>query len=85
MNISKAGKLVLLRDSGADLSALEGEKPIGSTEYDPKRKARVKSVSGSLIETYGAIEAVIELENSSITHAFQLVKKQIDIPCDGIL
>jgi hypothetical protein len=45
----------------------------------------VKSVSGSLIETRGAIEAENNLENSSITHDFQLVNKHVDIPCDGIL
>lgn len=85
MNISKTGELLFLIDSGADISVLKGEKLIGSTEYDPERKVRVKSVSGSLIETHGAIEAEINLENSSITHEFQLANKQIDIPCDGIL
>jgi hypothetical protein len=44
-----------------------------------------KSVSGSLIDTHGATEAEFNLENSSITHEFQLVNKQIDIPCDRIL
>jgi hypothetical protein len=85
LSISKAGELVLLTDSGADLSVLKGEKLIDSTVYDPERKVRVKNMSGSLIETHGAIEAVIELKNSSITHAFKLVNKQVDIPCDGIL
>jgi hypothetical protein len=75
----------LLIDSGADVSIFKGEKLIGSTEYDPERKVRFKSISGSLIETHGAIEAVIELKDSLITHEFQLVSKQIDVPCDGIL
>ncbi|XP_033610184.1 zinc finger protein 345-like [Cryptotermes secundus] len=73
------------KDSGADISVLKGENLIGLTEYDPERKVRVKSVSGSLIETHGVIEAEINLENSSITHEFQLANKQIDIPCDGIV
>jgi hypothetical protein len=85
VNISKTSVLLLLIDSGADVSILKGEKLIGSTEYDPERKVRVKSVSGSLIETHGATEAVIELKNSLITNEFQLVSKQIDVPCDGIL
>jgi hypothetical protein len=85
VNISKTGELLLLIDSGADVSVLKGKNLIGSTKYDPERKVRVKSVSGSLIETHGAIEAVIELRNSSITHEFQLVNKQVDIPCEGIL
>jgi hypothetical protein len=85
VNISKADELLLLIDSGADVSILKGEKLIGSTEYDPEKRVRVKTVSGLLIETHGAIEAVIELRDSFITHEFQLANKQIDIPCDGIL
>jgi hypothetical protein len=45
----------------------------------------VKSVDGLWIETHGKISATIELMNSSITHEFQLVGKQVDIHCDGIL
>jgi hypothetical protein len=85
VNISKGGELLLLVDTGADISLLKGEKLIGSTEYDPEGKVRVKSVDGSWIETYGKISATIELMNNSITHEFQLVGKQVDIHCDGIL
>jgi hypothetical protein len=37
------------------------------------------------METYGVLEARTEHSNSSILHDFQLVNKQVDIPCDGIL
>jgi hypothetical protein len=37
------------------------------------------------METYGVIEATIELGNNSITHDFQLVNKQVDIRYDGTL
>jgi hypothetical protein len=37
------------------------------------------------METHGVFEARIELSNISIVHYFQLVIKQVDIPCDGIL
>ena len=37
------------------------------------------------MEPHGVLEARIELRNSSIVHNFQLVNKQVDIPCDGIL
>jgi hypothetical protein len=57
MNISKVRELLWLTDSAADLSVLKGQKLIGSTEFDPER--RVRSACGSLIETHGAIEAVI--------------------------
>jgi hypothetical protein len=85
VNISKTGELLLLIDSGADLSVFKGQNLIDSTEYDSERKVRVKSINGSLVETHQAMEAEISLENSSISHKFQLVNKQVDIPCDGIL
>ena len=77
--------MLLLVDTGADISLLKGSKLVGSTEYDPDKKIRVKCVDGSPMETHGVVEAKIELGNSSIRHGFQLVNNQVDIPCDGIL
>jgi hypothetical protein len=37
------------------------------------------------METHGVVVARIELTNNLILHDFQLVNKQVDIPCDGIL
>ena len=85
MDISKENELLFLIDTGADISILKGAKLIGTTEYDPDRKVMVKCVDGSPMETHGVLEARIELKNSSIVHNFQLVNKQADIPCDGIL
>jgi len=58
---------------------------IGTTEYDPESKVKVKCVDGSPMETHGVLEARIELKNSLIVHKCQFVNKQVDIPCDGIL
>ena len=85
MDISKENDLLFLIDTGADISVLKGAKLIGTTEYDPDRKVRVKCVDGSPMDTHGVLEATIELKNSSIAHNFQLVNGQVDIPCDGIL
>jgi len=85
VDISKENELLFLTDMGADISLLKGDNLIGTTEYDPKRKVKVKCVDGSPMETHGVLEARIELKNSSIVHNFQLVNKQVDIPCDGIL
>ena len=85
MDISKENELLFLIDRGADISLLKGDNLIGTTEYDPERKVKVKCVEGSPMETHGALEARIELKNSSIVHNFQLVNKQVDIPCDGFL
>jgi hypothetical protein len=85
VDISKENELLFLIDTGADISLLKGDSLIGTTEYDPERKVNVKCVDGSPMETHGVLEARIKLKNSSIVHNFQLVKKQVDIPCDGIL
>jgi hypothetical protein len=75
----------LLVDTGADINLPKSSKLVGTTEYDPDKKIRVKCVEGSQMETHGGVEANIELGNSSIRHGFQLVNKQVHIPCDGIL
>jgi asparagine synthetase A len=85
VDITKEDGLLFLIDTGADISLLKGNKLIGTTEYDPEKKVKVKCIVGFLMETHGVLEARIELSNSSIVHDFQLVNKQVDIPCDGIL
>ena len=76
---------MFLTDTGADISLLKENKLIGTTEYDPEKKMKIKCVDESPMETHCVLEARIELSNSSIVHDFQLVNKQVDIPCDGIL
>ena len=85
VDISKEDDLLFLIYTGADISLLKGTKLIGTTEYDAERKVKVKCVDGSPMETHGVLDARIELSNSLIEHDFQLVNKQVDIPCDGIL
>jgi len=77
--------LLFLTDTGAEICLLKGNKLIGATEYDPEKRMKVKCVDGSPMETHGVLEAKIELHNNSVVHGFQLVNKQVDIPCDGIL
>jgi hypothetical protein len=60
-------KVSYYSDTGADISLVKGATLIGSREYDPEGKVRVKSVNGSWIETHGKLSATIELMNSSIT------------------
>jgi len=50
-----------------------------------RKRVKVKCVDGSPMDTHGVLEAKIEIHNSSVVHGFQLVNKQVDIPCDGIL
>ena len=84
-DISKEDELLFLIDTGADISLLKGNKLIGTTEYDPEKKVKVKCVDKSPTENHGVLEARIEFSNNSIVHDFQLVNKQVDIQCDGIL
>jgi hypothetical protein len=77
--------LLFLVDTGADVSLIKGSKPVGTAEFNPDGRVKVKSVDGSPIETHGAIEAKIGLGSKSVMHRFQLVSKQVDIPCDGVL
>jgi hypothetical protein len=46
---------------------------------------KVKSVDGSVVQTYGVIEAEVQEGNFRIKFPFHLVNKQVDLVCDGIL
>ena len=46
---------------------------------------RVKGVDGSLIETHGRVETKILESEISIPYRLELVSKQVDVRCDGIL
>jgi len=85
VDTSEEDGLLFLIDTGADISLLKGNKLIGATEYDPERKVKVKCIDGSPMETHDVLEARIVLGNSPTVHDFQLVNKQVDIPCNGIL
>jgi hypothetical protein len=85
VNLSEEDTLLFFIDTGADISLLKGNKVIGITEYDPEGRVKVVGVDGSPMETHGVLEAKFELHDSSIAHSFQLVNKQVDISCDGIL
>ena len=77
--MGNGNKLYLLVDSGADISLLKSRNLLGSAEFEPKEKVRVKSVDGSVIETHGSIETKITECDIEIPFCFQLVGKQIDL------
>jgi hypothetical protein len=72
-------------DTGADLGLVKGKRLIGSTGYDPRKKVKVKSVEWSEIETFGTVEAKVQVGHNCVPFEFQLVNTQTDVPCDGIL
>ena len=46
MDISKENELLFLIVTGADINLLKYDNLIGTTEYDPDRKVKVKCVDG---------------------------------------
>jgi hypothetical protein len=85
LDVSNESALLFLLDSGADVSLLKSKNLIGTVEYEPKDRIRVKSVDGSVIESHGSIDTRIREGNAEIPFTFQLVSKQVDVSCDGIL
>jgi hypothetical protein len=78
-------KVHLLVDSGADISLLNSKRLLGTTEFEPRDRVRVKSVEGSIIETRGSIEIKILKGPVHIPFCFQLVSKQVDLLGDRFL
>jgi hypothetical protein len=74
-----------LLDTGADVSVISSKKLIGTTKFEPRRKTRLKSVNGAVIETHGIVEANILEGSVSIPVEFQLVSNQVALERDGIL
>ena len=81
----ETGGLLFLVDTGADVSLIKGSKLKGTTEFNPDARVKIKCVDGSPMETHGTVDANIEIGRKLIEHKFQLVHKQVDIPCDGIV
>ena len=77
--------MYFLVDSGADISLVKSQRLIGTAEFEPKNRVRVKSVDGSILETHGSIETLIQEEGLDIPYSFQLVSHQVDLRGDGIL
>jgi len=54
-------------------------------KFNPDGRVKVKSVDGSIIETFGTVQTVVNVDSLKIPLTLQVVSKQADIPCDGIL
>jgi len=76
--------LLLLVDTGADINLPKPDNLEKTKQYVPEGRLQVKSVSGSIIQTRGAVQALIYEGSVRIPFSFELVDKRIDLPCDGI-
>ena len=72
-------------DSGADITLVESKKLLGTLEFEPKDRVRVKSIGRSISETHSGIETRIKIDELDIPYRFQLVSKQVDLKGDRIL
>jgi hypothetical protein len=85
LEVSQGHKLYFLVYSGADISLVKSYKLLGTAEFEPKDRVRVKSVEGYVIETHGSIEIWIRERGIVIPFRLQLVSQQVDLKGDGIL
>jgi hypothetical protein len=83
-DISNGSEMLLLVDTGADISLLKPAK-LDCTRLDPVGRVRVKDVSGTTIRTLGTEQAVMYEGSVRIPFTFEIVDKRVDFPCDGIL
>ena len=82
---SNGETLLIFVDTVTDISLVKPDYLDKTNQYDPKGRVQVKSVSGSVIQSLGAVRAIMYEGSVSIPFTFQLVDKRIDLPCDGIL
>jgi hypothetical protein len=85
VDISKGERLKFLLDTGAEFSLIKSPKLIGTTEFDPSQRVRVKCVNGSIVETHGMVNECVSEGPNQIRFNFQLVNKQVDLAYDGII
>jgi hypothetical protein len=85
LDASQRHKLHIWVDSGTDISLVKSCKLLGTADFEPKDRVRVKSVEGSVIETHGSTETRIREGGIDIPFHFQLVSKQVDLKGDGLL
>jgi hypothetical protein len=84
LDMGNGYKLQLLVDNRDDISLLKSKTLLGTTEYEPRDRVGVKSVEGSVIETYWSFETEILEGLLQILFSFQLVIKQVYLLGDGI-
>jgi predicted aspartyl protease len=78
---SKSRRLKFLLDTGADICLIKSTELLGTTEFNPKQRVKVKSVDGSIVETHGVVK-ICAHEGNQIFH---LVNNQVELVCDGIV
>lgn len=77
--------MLFLVDTGADCSLIKSNVLLPDTEVNTSNKARIKGVEGLGFETFGTVKSLVTIGKKKVPCIFQLVGKQLDFPCDGII
>ena len=72
-------------DPGAGVSLLKPDNLGMTRKFNPDGRVNANNVDGSIIETLGTVETVVNAKPLKIPFTFQPVSKQVDIACDEIL
>lgn len=56
-----------------------------TTEFNPQQKVNVKSIDGSIIETYSIVPIRIQEAELKILFHYHLVNRQVELVYDGIV
>jgi hypothetical protein len=70
---------------GADISLLKPNNLDKPRKFDPDARVKVKTIDGPIIETVVTVRTTVNAYFLKIPFPFQLVSRQVDIPCDEIL
>jgi hypothetical protein len=66
MDISNGRQLLLLVDTGADVSLIKPDNLDNTREFDPDGKIKVKSVDGSITETFRTVKTIVNVDSLKI-------------------
>jgi hypothetical protein len=85
LDVRQGHRLYFLVDNRENISLVKSYKLLWIGEFEPKGRACIKSIEGSIIKTHVSIETWIQEGGIDIPHRLQVVSQQVDLKGDGIL
>lgn len=78
--------LILLVDTGAEVSILKPDKINPNQIIDTNEKCTITGINNHTVDTFGTIITSVNVNSQNeITHKFQIVHQEFPIATDGIL
>jgi len=84
MNVATGKELVLLLDTGAEISLLK-ENSDNFQNIQDNHIINIQGISQEVTKSKGLTSIEIQTSKYIIPHDFHIVNMQLAIPCDGIL